>query len=132
MAKSFIRRTEQQQVDQQWEQQSLKVFADYELEQFHVKLENYNLLATAADLERFYIDVGAARRQYLPNKSLDWFMDSANPGHLAKERVDNKIEQWSIWRKKRFGTVQQLARLEKEAAAHTVTHHDDTTDFDLP
>lgn len=109
---------QQEQVNEEWKTLVTRQFNDDELEEFHIRLERWNWLGTREDLERFYIDCHAAVRQYPPYKGISFLMDPKNPGTLSKERVDNKIDQWAEWRKKKYGTVQRISRLEKMAALH--------------
>jgi hypothetical protein len=113
--KPFIN-PEKEAIEEEWKKISTRTFTDYELEEFDVRLERYNHLGTRADLERFYVDVHCASRQYPPGKGLSFLEDPKSPGHLSVERVDNKISQWSDWRRKKFGSVRRIAGLEKQAA----------------
>jgi len=112
---------ERDAVEDQWKILTTRQFDEYELEEFDKRLADFNSLRTVKDLERYYVHVGAARWGYPPNqKMLIYFRDKENPAHLCIDRVDNKISQWSDWRRKKFplSRINDYAKMARETAQH--------------
>lgn len=120
MARKFApaRTAQQEETDAQWRAISERTFDDFELEEYDKKLADFNFLRSRRDIEAYYVHVGAARFGYRPyNRQLIFLFDAKNPQSLCVERVNNKIEQWSKWRSKKFpqSKLNDYARMAREA-----------------
>jgi hypothetical protein len=126
---------QREQVEAEWKSITTRNFTGAELELFDEKVKRYNYLRTRRDLEKFYVEMGAARYCFPPNQHTIMFkFDEKNPSFLAIDRIDNKILQWSKWRQKRFpmARIADHDRMSRALAeSQTIQHHSDA-DFSFP